>query len=99
MCYWPSVKSKWLDVGLVPSCIFLDQDEHDKANIQSSWLNRLIQYNIDDLSYHQNKIFLAGTKQLSGLNGPISSCWGSQSERKGQFNKTLTSVIYKHSRP
>ena len=54
MGYWPSVRSRWLEIGQVLFCMFMDSDfvsvpetrKKKEANIQPSWLNKLGQWRI-----------------------------------------------------
>ena len=41
--YWPSVRSRWLDIGQVLFCVFMDRDaKKNEANIQPSYQTNLV---------------------------------------------------------
>ena len=43
MCYWPSVKSRWLDIGQVLFCTFMDQDGVELAP-RAGKMNPILRY-------------------------------------------------------
>ena len=93
MGYWPSVKSRWLDIGQVFFCVFMDRDEHKLAkNEQGQYPTILTEqtWSIKDLFYPI--ILSVGIPWDCTIQSQKSMYVLSRFERKPVLNSSLQNI-------